>query len=284
MTDGAPRSPSPLPPDNHVHSRWSWDTPGTSAMRLACVRAVDIGLPGIAFTEHVDFTQWEGVDAFGSRPARVGARPDVRPLDVAGYLADIASCREEFPQLRVLSGIEAGEPHLFPAGVAAVLASGAFDRVLGSLHAIEYDGALEFVDELFGTIDATQLMRRYLSDMLGLVSGSTVFTVLAHCDYPRRYWPTAQAGPYREADFEEEYRAVFRALASSGRALEINTKSPPATAELVRWWWQEGGDAVSFGSDAHDPYSVGYRFDIAVDVVESAGFRPGRDRFDFWRR
>ena len=31
------------------------------------------------------------------------------------------------------------------------------------------------------------------------------------------------------------------------------------------------------------PY-VGQRFELAVGVVEAAGFRPGRDRFDFWRR
>jgi hypothetical protein len=72
--------------------------------------------------------------------------------------------------------------------------------------------------------------------------------------------------------------------ASSGRALEINTKSPLASAELIGWWWQKGGNTVSFGSDAHDPYSVGSRFDLAVDIVEAAGFRPGRDRLDFWRR
>jgi histidinol-phosphatase (PHP family) len=52
----------------------------------------------------------------------------------------------------------------------------------------------------------------------------------------------------------------------------------------VRWFREEGGEAVSFGSDAHQPTAVGQRFDLAVDIVEAAGFRPGRDRFDFWRR
>jgi histidinol-phosphatase (PHP family) len=126
-------------------------------------------------------------------------------------------------------------------------------------------------------------MRRYFAELLDLVKGSDVFQVLAHCDYPRRHWPRA-AGDYREADFEEEYRTVFRALASSGRALEIITRSPLASTTLMGWWYQEGGDAVSFGSDAHLPLRVGARFDLAVDVVEAAGFRPGRDRFDFWRR
>jgi len=116
-----------------------------------------------------------------------------------------------------------------------------------------------------------------------MVESSDVFQVLAHVDFPRRYWP---GGTHRfvEKDFEEEYRAVFRALARTGRALEVNTSSPLASVDLVRWFREEGGEAISFGSDAHQPRAVGQRFDLAVDVVESAGFRPGRDRFDFWRR
>jgi histidinol-phosphatase (PHP family) len=255
-------------------------------MELACARAVELGLPGVAFTEHVDFTEWGDGDAPGHHaPERVGTRARVVPLDVEGYAADVARCRDMFGELRILSGIEAGEPHLFAASVAAVLAAGDFQRVLGSLHAMEFEGRLEYVNaRLFAALDPHELMRRYLEDMVGLVSSSAVFNVLAHCDYPRRYWPADRVGDYHEADFEQGYRAVFAALASSGRALEINTHSPLASAELMRWWWQEGGDAVSFGSDAHQAYRVGDRFDVAVDVVEAAGFRPGRDRFDFWRR
>ena len=291
---GVPASTAMMPTDNHVHSRWSWDTATSSSMQLACARAVEIGLPGLAFTEHVDFTEWSqqdsaeraGISAPGvTQPTRIDARPLVAPLDVEGYSADLARCREEFPDLRILSGIEAGEPHLFRASVAAVLSAGNFERVLGSLHGIVYDGTLTGIDDaLFGRLDAHEVMRRYFADLVALVDGSSVFNVLAHCDYPRRYWPTARAGVFAEADFEEEYRAVFRALASSGRALEINTRSPLASADLMRWWWQEGGDAVSFGSDAHQPFRVGEHFDRAVDVIEAAGFRPGRDRFDFWRR
>ncbi len=116
-----------------------------------------------------------------------------------------------------------------------------------------------------------------------MVEGSGVFQVLAHVDFPRRYWPGGRER-FVEKDYEEEYRAVFRSLAGTGRALEVNTSSPLASVDQVRWFREEGGEAVSFGSDAHDPSAVGQRFDLAVDVVEAAGFRPGRDRFDFWRR
>ncbi|RDH80144.1 PHP domain-containing protein [Mycolicibacterium moriokaense] len=262
------------PADNHVHTRWSWDTATTSSMRLACARAVELGIPAVAFTEHVDFTDW--VLADGRR---------VAPLDVEGYLADVVRCRDEFPDLRILAGMEAGEPHLFPVEVGAMLAAGDFQRVLGSLHGLRVDGGLRAIGRrLFEALDPHELMRHYFTQLVDLVTGSSVFSVLAHCDYPRRYWPTDRVGDYDDADFEEEYRTVFRALASSGRALEINTRSPMASVSQLRWWWQEGGDAVSFGSDAHEPLRVGEHFDVAVDIAEAAGFRPGRDRFDFWRR
>ena len=137
---------------------------------------------------------------------------------------------------------------------------------------------------LAGGSDPHALVKRVPEVLGNDLNFSAVFNVLAHCDYPRRYWPTRRTGAYREADFEEHYRTVFRALAASDRALEINTRSPLASVELVRWWWQENGTAVSFGSDAHQPHRVGDRFELAVDIVEAAGFRPGRDRFDFWRR
>lgn len=280
----APRHRAVLPADNHVHTRWSWDTASTSTIELACVQAVESGIPAVAFTEHVDFTEWTDRDD-AHPPLEVAERPGVRPFDVEGYAADIERCREKFPDLRILSGIEAGEPHYFPTSVAGVLDAGRFDRILGSLHAIPLDGKLESVDSaLFARLDPHDVLDRYFTDMVTLVERSSVFNVLAHCDYPRRYWPAGKVGDYRETAFEEHYRTVFRALAASDRALEINTRSPLASVDLIRWWWQEGGAAVSFGSDAHQPQRVGDRFALAVDIVEAAGFRPGRDRFDFWRR
>ena len=44
-----------LPADSHVHSQWSWDALAGS-MEGTCRRAVEIGLPAVAFTEHADFT------------------------------------------------------------------------------------------------------------------------------------------------------------------------------------------------------------------------------------
>ena len=178
--------------------------------------------------------------------------------------------------------METGEPHLFAASLAAHLRDAPVDRVLGSLHSLSQDGRLYGVGRLLYP-DPDTTMRRYLAEVVDMVESSDVFEVLAHVDFPRRYWPGG-SDRYSEKDYEEEYRAVFRALAGTGRALEVNTTSPLASVDQVRWFHEEGGAAVSFGSDAHQPAGVGQYFDLAVDVVEAAGFRPGRDAFDFWRR
>jgi histidinol-phosphatase (PHP family) len=265
-----------------VHTEWSYDTSADASMVRSCEQAIAIGLPAIAFTEHLEFT------AGGAGDAIVDVATDhrwwgrIKPLDVTGYMASVEDCRQRFPGLRILSGVEAGEPHLFGASAGAIVHGHAFDRVLGSLHAVPYNGRLVAADALFGPMSDDDAMRYYLTELVTLIEGSDLFEVLAHLDFPRRYWPE---GPhrYREEPFEEEYRMALRALASSGRVLEINTKSPLASVDLVRWWREAGGTAVSFGSDAHLPSRVGDRFKLAVDLVEAAGFRPGHDPYDFWR-
>lgn len=252
-------------------------------MAGACQRAVDLGLPAVAFTEHLDFTDYATGDAIAGTGVQPGWWQAIRPLDVSGYLASIDECRARFPSLRILSGVEAGEPHLFAGSVGAVLATGSFDRVLGSLHALARDGRLVNVSSLFGILDPAEVIRRYFTELVALIEGSVAFQILAHMDYPRRHWP-ANAGPYTESDFEEEYRVALRTLASSGRVLEVNTYSPLPTVAVLRWWREEGGTAVSFGSDAHVAPRVGDKFREAAAIAEAAGFGRGGAPGDFWRR
>src|SRR4029077_14697454 len=93
-----PRWPEPepwsrgvLPPDGHVHTEWSWDT-GVGSMERSCARAVALGLPSIAFTEHADFTAWVIEPEFRARMQPETAPrllPDGRfrppPLDAEAY-------------------------------------------------------------------------------------------------------------------------------------------------------------------------------------------------------
>jgi histidinol-phosphatase (PHP family) len=58
----------------------------------------------------------------------------------------------------------------------------------------------------------------------------------------------------------------------------------PLHATILRWWHQERGDAVTFGSDAHLPALVGHGFTEAAHLAEANGFRPSQNAYDLWGR
>jgi histidinol-phosphatase (PHP family) len=246
-------------------------------MERSCERAIEIGLPAIAFTEHADFvTIHEGQHS----------------VDIAGYLEAIERCRARFKGLRILSGIELGEPHWFPEETAGVLAAGKLDRVLGSIHCIRLDGrevdASQF--RLEPVAKQADAVRKYFQETLAMVESPEPFQALGHLDYPKRYWPE-RLPAYREEDYEAELRAILVAAARRGCVIEANTtrgdggesKFCPGL-KVLRWWHEVGGEAVSFGSDAHQPDKVAGGFELATQVVEAAGFKPSSDPMALWRR
>jgi histidinol-phosphatase (PHP family) len=176
-----------------------------------------------------------------------------------------------------------GEPHWHAAACAEVLGRGRFDRVLGSLHCLPDRGGFAEPFDVFRHRAAPEVLRAYLAGVVELVTTSDLFEVLAHIDYPLRFWPAATAGQFDVRAFEEEFRGALRATARSGRALEINTRVPLHDV-LLTWWREEGGDAVTFGSDAHAPEALADGFADAIGMAEAHGFRPGRQPYEPWRR
>lgn len=275
-----------LPADSHVHSQWSWDALAGS-MEAACATASRIGLPAIAFTEHADFTRWSiPADAVAGMPEEFRRFVDndhvFHPpaFDLASYAECIERCRTRFPELRIMSGVELGEPHWHEMESAELLAGYPFSRVVGSVHSIVKDGAALVVDRSFASYDPDDVVRTYLAEVLRMVEGSSQFSILGHIGYPLRAWPTT-AGPLRPDRFEEEFRTILTALARSGRALEINTRGRPPYI-LLAWWRDAGGRYLTFGSDAHDPDMVGHDFRVAARLANEAGFRSGDG--DLWTR
>lgn len=277
-----------LPADSHVHSEWSWDT-STGNMEQTCAQAAAIGLPGVAFTEHLDHTVWRleaenpPFTADFVALAGPGGLMTPPPFDAVGYLAEIERCRDRFPQLRILSGLELGEPHRHPRQIGQILATGRFDRLLGSLHTSPSEKTFTGPWSLYSRQAAYDVVRDYLKGIAAMITTSDVFAVLAHIDYPLRYWPAESAGPFDFTLVEDEFRHALRQTANSGRALEVNSRLPMNSA-LLAWWCDEGGDAITFGSDAHRPAKVGHGFSDAARMADAYGFHGGSTPQDMWVR
>lgn len=275
-----------LPADSHVHSEWPWDAPGGS-MERTCARAVEMGVPAVAFTEHADYTRTtvllSDLDPHPHLKVFVGPDETLTPpgIDLDGYLECVQRCRERFPSLRIISGVELGEPHWHSEDAARLLHAGQFERVLGSLHSLPVGGRFPEMPNLYRQRQPGEVIRNYLAETARLIESSDTFAVLAHIDYAVRHWPAQAVGPFDPNPFEDEFRHTLRVLADSDRALEVNTRGR-FHPQIIRWWRDEGGQAITFGSDAHDPGGLAHGFTEAAAMVEAHGFRPGRHPFDFW--
>lgn len=282
-----------LPADSHVHSEWSWDTGGPTSptavatMERTCSRAVKIGLPAVIFTEHLDFTGWtiDAVDVMENQIPLItpGGTLEPPPLDVGGYLDSIERCRQQFPGLRILTGVEFGQPHRDSEAAADLLDLTELDRVNGSLHTLQVGDQFFEPPTLYRMWPPDRVIWEYLAEVPPMMTSPAEFEVFTHIDYAARYWPTEVAGPFDATRFEDGFRQAMRSVAQSGRALELNTRGW-LRPWIPRWWSEEGGQAVSFGSDAHTEDLLANNFPEAMAMAEYHGFRPGRRVEDLWLR
>mgnify|MGYP000617894838 CR=1 FL=1 len=109
------------------------------------------------------------------------------------------------------------------AATRDLLRRGGFERILASVHSgSDATGGTTELSVQFEHAPPGDVIRGYLAETARLIEGFDGFEVLAHVDYPVRYWPSG-AAPYDPAEFEDEHRHVLRLLAGSGRVLEVNT-------------------------------------------------------------
>lgn len=227
-----------------------------------CEAAISQGLSVIGFTEHYDLLPQDPCYDF---------------LDLERWWEEISHCREAYEgRLRILAGIELGEPHRFVSQMQEVLGSYAWDYALGSLHWVGDE--LIFGTEYFRR-EPDLAYREYFEELAQMASQAD-FDVLAHMDVIKRFGFDVY-GEYEVSRYEEPIRTVLSLIADRGIALEVNTsqlrrqirETSPARP-VIDWFREEGGQWVTFGSDAHEPEHVGMGLDLALADIVASGF-PG---------
>lgn len=110
--------------DMHIHTTFSPD--GKSSMEEQCIKAIEIGIPIICFTDHVDFNSSE------INVGRIINKASTN-FDVSEYFYEVNRLRRIYNSIQILIGIEFSEPHLFPTEFEDY-SSMPFDYILGSIH------------------------------------------------------------------------------------------------------------------------------------------------------
>ena len=246
--------------DFHVHTYFSDDC--SIEMESYVMHAIEQGLTGICFTDHIDIDY----------PC-----PEMKfQFDYSRYIDEISKLKEKYKgKLDILTGIEFGmQPHILETD-KSFFQDKCFDYILGSIHAANRK-------ELYGgdfLIDNTekQGITDYFNDLICCVKNFKSLHNLGHLDAISRY---VSKGSYKAVDFMEYIEEALRAMVYNGKGLEVNTSGkryglPHFHPEpgILALYQKLGGEIVTLGSDSHNPSTLGYGFAEAKEMLLSLGFK-----------
>ena len=250
--------------DYHTHSRFSPD--GHASMAQMAEAAFNIGLQGLAFTEHAEWIPED--EGYGY-------------LDPPAYFDTLAQLKRtlanQYPghRLILLAGLELGNPHEFPREVAEILAAWPWDVAVGSLHWV--DGKLGCTPVAFES-GLEPFYQRYFEELVVMVS-EVDYDIVGHLDIVRRDSWMLWRRVLTLEPYADLIRQALRIVVRRGKGIEVNTSAwrkgmaaPLPELNVLRWYRELGGELLVFGSDAHASDQIAWRFDRARELALDAGF------------
>lgn len=252
--------------DMHTHSDNSFDAKNT--VDEMCQAAIDRGLYALAITDHCEapFIRFGADCEFGSFDEQIPKS-----------FADATRAREKYAgQLKVLRGLELGEPMHDPSCTEKALSYGDFDFTLASVHGMR--NMLDFYYMNYTGLDVDDLLKRYF-DELCETAAFPHFDSLAHLTYPLRYIGAGTGKIPDLSKHQDSIDTIFKILIKNKKALEINVsglfkelKTTLPDEALVSRFKELGGEYITIGTDAHSADMVGKGIAEGIAVAKRAGF------------
>lgn len=220
--------------DYHLHSQYSWDSKLHAKDLLD--KAISLNYTAIALTEHLDLLPWElSVNGL---------------LSLKEYSAYVDMLKTQYPQLKIIKGIEIGDYHRVKDFASALVREIDLELTLGAVHFLS--DQINVAVPLARPLSDEQVKDYYLQN-LSLVRECEI-DVLAHLGVYKRY--------YEQQPNEEHalpiVKDIFNVMIEKQIALEINY-SPyrkdygnclpePCFLELYKVM---GGKLFTIGGDCH---------------------------------
>lgn len=252
--------------DFHLHSSFSSDS--KTALEQQIIYAINSGiLKELCITDHMDFDFPVNKDGYTFL------------FDMKEYLAEINRLRSIYsPDIQITTGIELGLlPHLYETLTAFLKEYGSkLDFIIGSSHLVK--GLDPYEPEFFEKYGEKEGIRLYLETIVNNIDAFMDFDVYGHLDYVVRYAPNKEK-KYCPADYMDIYDIILKKLIQNGKGIELNTAGLKAGLpfahphpDVLKRYFELGGEIITVGSDAHQPVHLAYCFDQAEHMLKAAGF------------
>ena len=248
--------------DQHMHCNFSGDS---DALPEDMIRAgIAHGLSGICFTDHLDYDYPE--------------EPNIFLLDFDNYFKALSDLREKYAdKISVNIGIELGLQPQAAGQNLAVAEKYPFDFIIGSSHVVNHMDP--YYPEFFAGRDEDAAYMEYFESVLENINSGVDFDVYGHIDYVVRYGPNKNAF-YTYEKFKDIIDEILTQLISKGKGIEVNTGGfkyglghPNPTEDIIKRYWELGGEIITMGADAHVPEYVAYEFDKTAQIIKNCGFK-----------
>lgn len=248
--------------DYHSHSTISPDS--QNSLYTLCHRACQVGLRELCVTDH-----WNLVNQLGTPQPIFDWKPSLKQYK--------ALKGRFLGKLELRLGLEVGNGVLDEAAVASVLSLPELDFVIGSLHNLspkyQNKGAYTVARQASSVEEGKALLDDYM-DVLWQLANSDGYDVLGHVIYPLRYLPS-EYGLTLEP-WWEQLAETLNVVIAKGKGMEINTSGGTTVFDWVPYlnlYKDLGGEILTFGSDTHQPHTVGASIADAYALARSTGFR-----------
>ncbi len=248
--------------DNHVHSNFSTDS--NLDANYACEIAINKGLEGIAFTDHVDI-DYPRIDF---------------SIDFAKYHEVISKLQIKYKgKLQILKGLEVGMQEHVMTETDKIIKENNFDFVIASIHLLE---RLDPYDKVYyENKTKSEAYTNYLQEILKGISYFNDFDIPGHLDFIIRFAPYEERSLFY-SDYSDIIDAIFDKLIKAGKGIEINTgsyrkieniKTAVLDMNIYKRFKELGGEIVTIGSDSHSEAFLGYDFKYYIDLLKDCGFK-----------
>ncbi len=252
--------------DMHAHSSNSFDA--KNSVDEMCQSAIDKGLYAIAITDHCESPMIK--EGAGSR---YGYFDELIPKSYN----EAVTAKNKFAQsIKVLCGIELGEPVHDIDCTEKALNYGKFDFIIASVHNLRNMEDFYYLN--FNNEDINKILNLYF-DELAETAAFGHFDSLAHLTYPLRYIKR-DTGKFPDLEeYQDKIDLIYEILIKNKKALEINVSgfykgldtSLPDENQIKRFK-KLGGEYITIGSDAHCSGDVGRYIKKGIEIAGNAGF------------
>lgn len=252
--------------DLHTHSNNSFDAENT--VDDMCQNAIKKQLYAIAVTDHCEAPMIK----YG-KLCKFGYFDELIPNSIR----ETQLAQKKYSgKIKVLCGVELGEPMHDMNCTEEALSYGNYDFILASVHNLKNTEDFYFLD--YNNLDIDKIMNLYFDELAETATFKN-FDSLAHLTYPLRYIKEKTGQIPDLSKYRNSIDNIYKILISNNKALEINVSglfkgldsTLPDETEIRRFH-ELGGKYITIGSDAHNTQFLGKGIEQGMALAKNCGF------------